>query len=243
MKNKRIRGLFLGMMLLGLAIRVSAQTDTVRLGQPVSKYLKQSIVPVSLIGAGMFMKLHNTPLNDLSVKNSVTTNYPGFHTSVDDYLRFASIPFLYGLDWVGVEAKTDVKNRTAILFKAEVIMFITTTLMKNTTHVIRPDGDGDKSFPSGHTAQAFLGAVMIQREYGHKSIWYPIGAYTVATSVGVLRVMNNRHYTSDVLVGAGIGMLSAHIAYWTHRYKWNKKVVVMPMYSNRAAGIYFSMAF
>lgn len=239
----RVRILVLILVGMGLLCQSFAQTDTVKLGQPVSKYIKQSIAPVSLIGVGMFMKLHNNGFNDLSIKNSVTTNHPGFHTTADDYLRFAAIPFIYGLDWMGVKAKTDFRNRTAILFKAEVIMFVSTTLLKNGTNVIRPDGENDKSFPSGHTAQAFLGAVMIQREYGHKSIWYPVGAYAVATSVGVLRVMNNRHYTSDVLVGAGIGMLSAHIAYWTHRYKWNKNVVVMPMYSNRAAGVYFSMAF
>lgn len=220
------------------------QVDTIRRSkQPLSRYLKQSIVPVAFIGAGMYMKLNKSGFNDLTVRDAVVKNYPNFHTTADDYLRFAAIPFIYGLDWVGVKATTDVKNRTAILFKAELIMFATTTLLKNTTHVIRPDGSNDKSFPSGHTAQAFLGAVFIQKEYGSKSIWYPIAAYTVATSVGVLRVMNNRHYTSDVLVGAGIGMLSTHIAYWTHQYKWNKHIVVMPTYSNRSAGVYFAMTF
>jgi membrane-associated phospholipid phosphatase len=225
-----------------VALKSTAQIDTVYKGQPASKYLKQSIAPVSLIGFGMYMKLNKTGFNDLSIKNNVVSTYPNFHTSVDDYLRFASVPFIYGLDWVGVKAKTDIKNRTAIFIKAEAMMFISVTLLKNGTHVTRPDGT-EKSFPSGHTAQAFLGAVMIQREYGQKSIWYPIAAYTVATSVGVLRVLNNRHYTSDVLVGAGIGMLSAHIAYWTHQYKWNKNVVVMPTYANRAAGVYFAMTF
>ena len=237
------RGITLVLICMCAGLKSAAQVDTVYRGQPVSKYLKQSIAPASLIGLGMYMKLNKTGFNDLSVKNNVVSTYPNFHTGVDDYLRFASIPFIYGLDLVGVKAKTDIKNRTAILIKAEAMMFVSTTLLKNETHVMRPDGSNDKSFPSGHTAQAFLGAVMIQREYGHKSIWYPVAAYTVATSVGVLRVLNNRHYTSDVLVGAGIGMLSAHIAYWTHQYKWNKNVVVMPIYSNRSAGVYFAMTF
>ncbi len=241
MRKSSVLVLILGIM--SLSFQVSAQTDTVKLGQPVSKYLKQSIAPVSLIGVGMYLKLNKTGFNDLNIKQDVTTNYTGFHTTVDDYLRLAAIPFLYGLDFVGVKAKTDFRNRTAILIKAEVIMAVSVTLLKNGTNVIRPDGTESTSFPSGHSAQAFLGAVMIHREYGHKSMWYPVVAYTVATSVGVLRVLNNRHYTSDVLVGAGIGMLSAHLAYWTHRYKWNKNVVVVPMYSNRTAGVYFSMAF
>lgn len=228
---------------LCVTLKSTAQVDTVYKEKNVSTYLKQSIAPVSLIGFGMFMKLNKTGFNDLSVKNDVVSAYPNFHTTADDYLRFAWVPFLYGLDLVGVKAKTDIKNRTAILIKAEVIMLASVGLLKRGTQVIRPDGSDNHSFPSGHTAQAFLGAVMIQREYGHKSIWYPVAAYTVATSVGVLRVLKNEHYTSDVLVGAGIGMLSAHIAYWTHQYKWNKNVVVMPTYSSRAAGVYFAMTF
>jgi len=237
------RGLPLVLICLCVVLKTTAQVDTVYKEKRVSTYLKQSIAPVSLIGLGLYMKLNKTGFNDLSVKDDVVSSYPNFHTTADDYLRLAWVPFLYGLDLVGVKAKTDIKNRTAILIKAEIIMFASVGILKNTTHVVRPDGSDHHSFPSGHTAQAFLGAVMIQREYGHKSIWYPVAAYTVATSVGVLRVLNNRHYTSDVLVGAGIGMLSAHIAYWTHQYKWNKNVTVVPTYSNRAAGVYFAMTF
>jgi membrane-associated phospholipid phosphatase len=238
---KRILLLILAGM--GLMFQLQAQTDTIIRKQPLSKYLKQSIAPVTLIGAGMYMKLNKTGFNDLSVRNNVVSTYPNFHTHADDYLRFAAIPIIYLPELVGIKAKTDIKNRTAILLKAEVIMLTTVTLLKNETHVIRPDGSNDKSFPSGHAAQAFLGAVIIQKEYGSKSILFPIAGYTIATSVGLMRILNNRHYTSDVLVGAGIGMLSAHIAYWTHRYKWNKNVVVMPTYSNRSAGLYFSMTF
>lgn len=238
---KRI--LLLILVSTALMFQLQAQTDTIIRKQPLSKYLKQSIAPVTLIGAGMYMKLNKTGFNDLSVRDNVVSTYPNFRTHADDYLRFAAIPFIYLPELVGIKAKTDIKNRTAILLKAEVIMLTTVTLLKNETHVIRPDGSNDKSFPSGHAAQAFLGAVFIQKEYGSKSIWFPIAGYTVAASVGVLRILNNRHYTSDVLVGSGIGMLSAHIAYWTHRYKWSKNVVVMPTYSNRSAGVYFSMKF
>lgn len=237
---KRIILLILTAMVCG---NLAAQSDTVYLKRKTAVYIKQSIAPVTLIGAGMFMKLNKNGFNDLSVKKSVTETYPNFHTHADDYLRFAAIPMIYGVDWLGVKAKTDIKNRTAILLKAEAMMWISVTLLKNSTHVIRPDGTDDKSFPSGHTAQAFLGAVMLQREYGSRSIWYPVAGYTIAASVGALRIANNRHYTSDVLVGAGIGMLSANLAYWTHRYKWNKNVTVMPAYSNRSAGVYFSMTF
>jgi hypothetical protein len=222
-------------------VQSTAQVDTIHTRKKVSTYIKQSIAPVSLIGFGFFMKLNKTSFNDLSIKNSVVSNYPNFHTSADDYLCFANVPFIFGLDFLGVKGKTDYKNRAAIFIKAEAIMFVSTSLLKRSTHKIRPDGSDDHSFPSGHSAQAFLAAAMIQKEFGSKSIWYPIAAYTVATSVGALRIFNNKHYASDVLIGAGIGILSVQLAYWTHQYKWNKNIVIMPTYSSKTFGVYFSM--
>ena len=69
-------------------------------------------------------------------------------------------------------------------------------------------------YPSGHTATAFTGATLLAHEYGHRSVWIPIAGYTVATATGVMRVLNNRHHVSDVIVGAAVGILAAELAYW-----------------------------
>ncbi len=60
----------------------------------------------------------------------------------------------------------------------------------------------------------------------------------MATGVGAMRVMNNRHWISDVMVGAGIGILSTNLAYLTHRYRWGKKknggqTTVIPSYDGQ----------
>jgi len=65
--------------------------------------------------------------------------------------------------------------------------------LKNTTNVQRPDGSSYNSFPSGHTARAFVAATFLHKEYGSKSIWYSIGGYTMATAIETFRVLNNRH--------------------------------------------------
>ena len=70
------------------------------------------------------------------------------------------------------------------------------------------------SFPSGHTATAFMTATMLSKEYGHLSPWVGIGAYSVATTTGLMRVVNNKHWLSDVLTGAGIGIISTELGYW-----------------------------
>ena len=86
--------------------------------------------------------------------------------------------------------------------------------LKRTTNVERPDGSNHHSFPSGHTATAFMTATMFNKEYGHKSPWIGVGAYGMATATGVMRMANNKHWLSDVLTGAGIGILSTEIGYY-----------------------------
>jgi membrane-associated phospholipid phosphatase len=92
----------------------------------------------------------------------------------------------------------------------------------------RPDGGG-QSFPSGHTASAFAGAAFLQRRYGWSC---GLPAYAVATFVGYSRVEANRHWTSDVVAGAAIGIASNLVL--TRRWE---KVAVYPTLQARGAGI------
>ena len=79
---------------------------------------------------------------------------------------------------------------------------------------MRPDGTSANSWPSGHTATAFVGATILHKEYGlTRSPWFSVLGYGTATATGVMRVLNNRHWISDVLSGAGIGIMSAELAY------------------------------
>ena len=62
---------------------------------------------------------------------------------------------------------------------------------------------------------AFMAATMLHKEYGTtRSPWYSIGGYTVATATAVSRMLNNKHWLSDVMVGAGIGILSTEVGYF-----------------------------
>ena len=86
--------------------------------------------------------------------------------------------------------------------------------IKYTAKEMRPDGSTANSWPSGHTATAFVGATILHKEYGMtRSPWYSVAGYGVATATGVMRVLNNRHWISDVLSGAGIGIMSTELAY------------------------------
>jgi membrane-associated phospholipid phosphatase len=197
------------------------------------------IAPVLFTAAGLFTL---TDDNDDNYEIQAERNryIPKFRNHADDYLQHAPIIIVYGLNWLGVKGKNDFANRTAILIKSEMMVGILTFSLKKITAVPRPDSKELTSFPSGHTAQAFAAATFMAREYGHKNILYSIGAYTMATGVGAMRVMNNRHWLSDVLVGAGIGILTTNLAYLTHQYRWGKgkknkggQTIVMPSYDGQ----------
>ncbi len=97
---------------------------------------------------------------------------------------------------------------------------ISTEVIKHAIKAKRPNG-GANSFPSGHTAAAFMGARYIHSLYGWK---YSIPAYLSASYVGYSRVYSDNHYIRDVLAGAIIGTMNS--AYYTNAYNWNAQLFV-----------------
>lgn len=129
----------------------------------------------------------------------------------EKYLQY--VPAAAGLAFplIGVKAENPFVDRLIVTGIGYVSEAIIVNALKYTIREPRPDDSANNSFPSGHTATAFMGAELVRREYG----WgWGAGAYAIATSVAVLRVVHNRHYWWDTLAGAGIGVLSANIGYW-----------------------------
>jgi hypothetical protein len=202
-------------------------------------------IPSVLIASGIYATLSDGVISRHEIREERNEYIPNFHTKVDNYLMHAPIAVVYGLNMAGVKGKHDFKNRTLLLIKSEMIMAALTFSTKSLTNVKRPDDSDNFSFPSGHTAQAFATATFMSKEYGGESIWYSVGAYGMATAVGACRILNNRHWVSDVMTGAGIGILSTNIAYLTHRYKWknkNSNLTVVPTYA-QGPGLYVNYRF
>lgn len=137
-----------------------------------------------------------------------------FHRPFDNYTQFLPGAVMLGLKAAGVDSRCSWSRMLVSDAFSVAIMGTVVNTMKNTTHVTRPDGSNDHSFPSGHTATAFMTATMLTKEYGHISPWIGIGAYTIASSTGLMRMANNKHWLSDVLTGAGIGILSTEFGYY-----------------------------
>ncbi|MDU0370061.1 phosphatase PAP2 family protein [Hymenobacter endophyticus] len=187
------------------------------------KLVTATIVPAVLIGYGVSTINGNGFYSSYDARRDIQRNFSGFHTKVDDYLILAPYAELGLVALAGVESRNDRLNTLLVIGKSELIFGALTYALKNTTKVLRPDGSTRNSFPSGHTAQAFLAASIVHTEFRDKSQWYGVGAYTIATSVAALRMLNDRHWQSDVVAGAGIGILSAHLGYLSHRNRWGRK--------------------
>ena len=137
-----------------------------------------------------------------------------FKTSIDDKLQFFSPALTLGLKIGGVEGRSDLTRLLTSAAMSYGLMAGFVNSIKYTASELRPDGSTHNAWPSGHTATAFVGATILHKEYGlTRSPWYSVLGYSMATATGVMRVLNNRHWVSDVLSGAGIGIMSGELAY------------------------------
>jgi membrane-associated phospholipid phosphatase len=140
-------------------------------------------------------------------------------------------------------------QKTVIIWGSSLIInsFITDQL-KKTFQRHRPD-TGDpyntfdwrggpkthKSLPSAHTSNAFTTATVFSTVYSENK-WVAPVAYGLATLVGISRIYDNAHWTSDVLMGAGIGFLSAKLMVYLYN-RAEKKFTFLPNISRSYSSI------
>ena len=181
----------------------------VRYATPVSKL----IIPAVCISYGALTQV-SKPLQqfDKHIETEVRKHFTKCR-HFDDFLQYAPVSAVYGLDFVGVKAKHNFRDRTFVVITSYLIMGGTVQTIKNATGIERPDGSNRLSFPSGHTATAFVGAHILYKEYRDVSTWIGVAGYAAATTVGAMRILNQKHWFSDVVAGAGFGILSAEIGY------------------------------
>jgi len=91
----------------------------------------------------------------------------------------------------------------ADLVRSQIVTQVWVQGLKFTVTRERPDGSNQVSFPSGHTAGGFAAAAVLGRHYGWKAA---LPAYIGASYIAAARVDGNKHYLSDVVFGAAMGL-------------------------------------
>ena len=138
---------------------------------------------------------------------------PNFRYKYDDYLQYPPAALMIGLKACGYESRSSWGRMmvSSAFSTASVATFVNS--IKYSVKRLRPDNSRYNSFPSGHTATAFISATLLHKEYGWRSPWFSIGGYTAAAITGVSRIMNNKHWATDVIGGAIVGIGSTHLGY------------------------------
>ena len=220
-----------------------SQSDTLRLQQKHANraFLKVAALPVGIVVTGVIMDKGSIrkPIQ-YELQNSLN----GFRTHIDDYIQYAPIAELYMADLVGIKSKHNPWVQTKYLIISELITGGVCHTLKRVMYHRRPDGTR-YSFPSGHTSQSFVAATVLYEEFKDTNKMLAYSGFLFSTATGVLRVVNNKHWVSDVLTGAGIGIVVTELVYHLRPFKnrsanKSKKLVILPKLSD-GVGVYMSI--
>lgn len=225
------------------------------------------IPPAVLVGYGV-SSFYIKPVRqvDKYIYDQTAKNNFVPHRHLENFFQYTPVVLTYGLNLVGVHGKNTFVDRTLIYLLSQGMLELSVFSLKHATHRTRPDGSDNYSFPSGHTANAFNGAEFMSQELGQNSIGYSIVGYAFATTTGVFRIYHQDHWFSDVVAGAGFGILSTKAAYLLYpvirnsltrsgrekeknrdvppelqKQKPQKSTLVLPSFHDGAFGLQFAM--
>jgi membrane-associated PAP2 superfamily phosphatase len=229
-----MKSIFTVLFLFSTILSGFSQSDSVKIQKPPTKhFLKQQILPLSLITAGALLNIGN-------IKETVHDHTPMTDNNIDDYLQYVPAAEMYLFDACGIKHQNTVFNQTKYLLISQLAASIITHSLKKITDIDRPTG-APESFPSGHTTFAFVNATVLFHEFKDTDPWIAYSGFVVATATGCLRLTNNAHWLPDVVAGAGIGMLTANVVYWLEPLKklqihsGKNKVSFIPMVGYKSA--------
>lgn len=229
-------------------IGVHGQTpDTLKTDSIKSTYfLNKSFVPVSLIGLGILINNSNFERRlQTNLRNKVGNDYK---FRIDDYLLYVPVAEMYMADVLGVKAKNHWFDQTKYLFISNLVSYTITGNLKTIIKKTRPDGL-PYSFPSGHTTIAFTNATVLYNEFKESSPVLAYSGYAFATTTGAFKMINNKHWLSDVLAGAGIAIIVTELVYHFEPFKKfnpfknSKNVSFYPQINEENYGFHFAYKF
>lgn len=177
------RALLLAALIAPLAHAGPEQPAEAHKGWEQSGDILQWAVPL----AGLGLSLLLTPGNGVA---------EGFNLSASAPLPSTAS----ALNWPGPRLGGSRTRDFAVAFAR---MELLTYGLKYGINAKRPNGESGQSFPSGHTASAFMGAEFMRKNYGP---WWGVPAYLAAAWVGYTRVESHNHYWRDVAGGALVGI-------------------------------------
>lgn len=183
--------------------------DSTSIAYKPDSFTERSLIPVGLLATSI---LYNDNYLDKRIVKIGGISSPSLQSA--NILQYSPAGILYLLKIAGVESRSDWPHMLTAHGASIVTMTLITNITKYTVKRERPDGRAYNSYPSGHTATSFMCAHMLHKEYGETvSPWIGVAGYGIAATTGLFRVVANRHWCSDVMGGAAIGIFSTELSY------------------------------
>ena len=190
------------------------------------RYLKPSalIVPTSFLLYGCLKPaIKGIQSFDDNIKAQVLSTYPNFKTNADDYLMWVPSAALYTLKAFNVPTKHNLKEQLIIEAGSIIITGGVGLVMRKISGNMEVYNKQGTKFPSGHTANAFRAAEIFHQELKDTNKVLSYAGYIVAAGVGTFRILNKNHLFTEVIAGAGLGILSTKLTYWIfEKVKYSK---------------------
>lgn len=220
--------IIVGLLIASLLLNCYGKADAMERTDSMSRFdhaastplFKMAHASLPVIIGGLAIYGANNNLKDAAAAGSHAMHYD---TQYEDYLQYAPGLALLALKIGGVESRSSWSRMIVSDAFSAVLTIGVAESLKRTVGDVRPDGEDDRSFPSGHTAISYMLATMLHKEYGCRSPWISLGAYTVATTTAASRMIHNRHWMSDIVVGAGIGVAATEIGYFLADLIFNER--------------------
>lgn len=221
----------IGLFTLFFASVGSAQNDslikidavenvTIDLTNPHDSFFSRAWLPVGLSIISVDLMRDSTKYGLQRLARSFVADT--FRTHVDDYIHYVPILMMYTADLCGVPAKNNMWNQTKYLIISEAITSGIVWSLKIGLGIQRPNNGTYNAYPSGHTSQAFVQSQVLYNEFRETAPLLAASGHLFSVATGALRVLNNRHWVPDVLLGAGIGILVTNVIYYFEPLKnWN----------------------
>ena len=221
--------LIIGLIILLSPAEILAQrqekVDTNTSSDSCSSFkLKETAVPLALLAYGSSKPIvSGIGRIDQDIRNQISARYSNISYRADDWLQWAPSTSVYALDAAGVRLKHRFREHLLLDAGSIIITGGAGFVMRKVSEQIKGFDIVDTQFPSGHTANAFRGAEMLRQEMSGRHPLLQWSGYLVAGLVAGSRLMRGEHYLSEVVAGAGLGILSTKITYGLfHRIKRSK---------------------
>lgn len=194
---------------------------------PLDIKKKGWLTGATLVGTTVGLSFLDKPIQEwaagLRRKNPTLHSYSSTVTNVGGVYEVAPFALIGAWGWVANNPK--LRTTTALATQAYITSTFWSTLFKTLSGRLRPhDIDanssmnvstfhgpfytlpygGNSAFPSGHATLAFAAARVYAMEYRYIK-WVPVTSYTVATLISFSRIIENRHWTTDIFAGALLG--------------------------------------